>query len=208
VGAALLLDLDRTLVDVQSFTDYDAAWRDVLDLVGADRADLGPDTGWSTATRACMTALARLPAGPRWEAVSGVVAEYERAAVPRSVPMPGVARFLDGLPGRPTGVVTLLPTDVASAVLEHHGLSVSVIVGRDPVVRPKPSGDGLLRALELLAAPLAGAVMVGDSTWDAAAARAAGVGFVGVHSPPEEFRDDFPEAPVCASLADVLRHVR
>jgi phosphoglycolate phosphatase-like HAD superfamily hydrolase len=46
--------------------------------------------------------------------------------------------------------------------------------------------------------------MVGDSTWDAAAAADAGVGFVGVHAGPEEFATSHPEVPVRASLAEVL----
>ena len=48
---------------------------------------------------------------------------------------------------------------------------------------------------------------VGDSAWDAAAAREAGVGFIGVHSPCSEF-SAFPEAPVAASLAAALPHLR
>lgn len=196
----VLLDLDRTLVDLQTFTDYDAAWRDVQALLDDEPADLGPETGWTVTTRACMAVLGRLPAGDRWQAVSEAVAVRERAAVARSLPMPGARAFLDALAGRPTAVVTLLPADVARLVLGRHGLDVAVVVGRDPAVRPKPSGDGVRRALALLGAGPGGAVMVGDSTWDAAAARDAGVDFVGVHAAPAEFAA-FPEVPVCASLA-------
>lgn len=205
--AAVLLDLDRTLVDVQSSTDYDSAWRDVVALLGDEADDLGPDTGWTAATRACMAVLGRLPAGDQWHAVSRAVAAHERAAVAASRPMPGVAEFLAALDGRPVAVVTLLPQDVAGEVLACHGLAVGTIVGRDPHVRPKPSGDGLLRALELLASTPAGARMVGDSAWDAAAARSAGVGFVGVHAPASEF-SAFPEAPVAATLRHALEHLR
>ncbi len=202
----MLLDLDRTLVDVQSFTDYDAAWADVRALGVADAGE-GLDTGWTTATRACMTVLATTPPGPTWDAVSAAVARHEQAAVAMSVPMPGADAFIGALVGRPVAVVTLLAPDVAGAVLDHHGLDCPVVVGRDAWVRPKPSGAGLLRALELLESPGLGAVMVGDSVWDAAAAHDAGVGFVGVHSPPSEFARDYPHAPVCASLAEVLTHL-
>ena len=200
----MLLDLDRTLVDLQSFTDYDAAWDEVSaahpELVGVD----GPDTGWTSATRACMAALASIPDGPLWREISGTVAGHERAAIPRSVTMPGAEQFVRALAGRPVAVVTLLPEDVAREVLRHHDLDLPVVVGRDPRVRPKPSGDGLLEALRQLGEDVEDAVMVGDSTWDAGAARAAGAGFVGVHAGRAEFARDFPDVPVVETLADVL----
>jgi phosphoglycolate phosphatase len=205
--AALLLDLDRTLVDVQSFTDYDAAWRDVVSILGDDVHDLGPDTAWTAATRACMAVLGRLTNLEVWSRVSTAVAVHERAALPRSEPMPGVHEFLQSVADRPTGVVTLLPEGVAREVLERHGLTVDVVVGRDPQVRPKPSGEGLRRALRLLTASSEGATMVGDSSWDAEAAVDAGVGFVGVHTPPEEFRERFPQFPACVGLSEVGAHL-
>ncbi len=205
-GPAVLLDLDRTLVDVQTYTDYDAAWRDVVAVLGDDADDLGPETGWTAATRACMAVLGQLPAGDQWHAVSGVVAAHERAAVPISRPMPGVATFLEALAGVPLGVVTLLPVEVAREVLAHHGLAVDVVVGRDPHVRPKPAGDGLRQALHLLGASSTGVHMIGDSAWDAAAARDAAVGFVGVHAPESEF-SAFPDVPVAGSLAAALAHL-
>jgi phosphoglycolate phosphatase-like HAD superfamily hydrolase len=199
----VLLDLDRTLVDVQSFTDYDAAWADVRGLVDPALADSGPATGWSSATRACMGVIAALPDGDLWHQVSQTIARHEHAAVPQSVPMPGVHEFLAGLGDCPRAVITLLPEDVARAVLAHHGLDVEVVVGRDPWVRPKPSGDGLRLALELLGSGPDGAVMVGDSTWDALAALDAGARFLGVHAPPQEFAALDPAVPAYASLAEV-----
>ena len=204
---ALLLDLDRTLVNVQLFTDYDSAWADVAPLLGDRPADLGLDTGWTSATRACMALLGDLPAGELWTAVDRAIAVHERAGAERSVTMPGAEQFVQVMAERPTAVVTLLPPDVAREVLDRHGMAIDVVVGRDPVVRPKPSGDGLRRALELLGEDAAGAVMVGDSSWDAAAAIDAGVRFVGVHAPRSEFAEVAPSAPVCDNLADVLLHV-
>jgi phosphoglycolate phosphatase len=207
MAGALLLDLDRTLVNVQLFTDYDAAWTDVATLLGDRPADLGLDTGWTSATRACMAVLGDLPAGDLWTAVDRTIAAHEQAGADRSVTMPGATQFVQVMAERPTAVVTLLPPDVARYVLDLHGLAIDVVVGRDPVVRPKPSGDGLRRALEILGEDAATAVMVGDSSWDAAAALDAGVRFVGVHAPRSEFAEVDPAAPVCDSLADVLLHV-
>jgi phosphoglycolate phosphatase-like HAD superfamily hydrolase len=200
----VLLDLDRTLVDLQSFTDYDAAWAQVRTMVDPALAEAGPATAWSSSTRACMGVVAALRDEDLWSRVSAAIAVHERAAVPQSVPMPGAGAFLGGLGERPRAVVTLLPVEVARETLAVHGLEIDVVVGRDPRIRPKPSGDGLRRALELLGAGPGGAVMVGDSSWDAAAAADAGVAFVGVHSGPAEFADSFPDVPVRATLADVL----
>ncbi len=207
MDGALLLDLDHTLVEVQAHTDYDSAWADVRALVGEGPVDLGLDTAWTTATRACMAILGDLPAGDLWTSVDRAIAAHEHIGAQRSVPMPGGREFVAALAGRPTAVVTLLPPDVATAVLERHGMRIDVVVARDPFVRPKPSGDGLRRALELLGADASAAVMVGDSTWDAAAARDAGVRFVGVHAPPAEFAEHFSDAVVCYDLADVLVRV-
>ena len=201
---AVLLDLDRTLVDLQSYTDYESAWDDVRASHPEMAVGEGPQTGWTSATRACMGTLAALADGPLWREVSDAVAAHERAAIPRSVTMPGAAQFVPALAHRPIAVVTLLPEDVARDLLRHHGLGIAVVVGRDPRVRPKPAGDGLLDALRQLGEPVEGAVMVGDSTWDAAAARDAGTSFVGVHAGPSEFADDFPDVPVVETLADVL----
>lgn len=46
--------------------------------------------------------------------------------------------------------------------------------------------------------------MVGDSTWDALAARDAGVGFIGVHAPAGEFDALSPAPPAVESLDEVL----
>ncbi len=202
--SAVLVDLDRTLIDLQSFTDYDSAWADVEALVPQAALRAVPETGWSSATRACMGLLTSLGEGELWTTVNSVVSFFERAAIAYSTPMPGAGEFVRALADRPCAVVTLLPEDVAREVLARHGIVIPVVIGRDPRIRPKPSGEGLLRALELLGSSPEGAVMVGDSTWDAAAAADAGVGFIGVHSPPGEFTALFPDVPSLESLADVL----
>jgi len=210
VPGALLLDLDRTIVDVGSFVDYDSAWAEVVAIVGdpAAPADLGLETFWTPATRACAALLAALPPGETWDRVDRVVASYELAGAARSIPTPGAPQFLEVVADRPTAVVTRLSAEAAALALDRNGMHVDVVVARDPQVRPKPSGDGVRRALAMLGAPATDAVMVGDSTWDAAAAADAGVRFIGVHAPKKEFRALFPDVRVCDSLADVLRRLR
>lgn len=186
---ALLLDLDRTLIDLQSFTDYGAALADVSELVEAWPDAQVPGTDWDKATMACMSVLHSLLGDPRWNEVSDVIAEHERSAIPRSHLMPTVAECRSVLASVPTAVVTLLPSDVAIAVLDYHdldiGREVDVVVGRDRLIRPKPEPDGVLEACRLLGVSPESALMIGDSTWDAQAALSAGVGFIGV--PPDGF---------------------
>ena len=55
--SVLLLDLDRTLVDLQSYTNDAAALADVQDLVG-EWSDVDvPTTDWDRATMSCMSVL-------------------------------------------------------------------------------------------------------------------------------------------------------
>ena len=183
--AALLFDLDRTLVDVQSFTDYAAARLDAEAVVGHDRSLTAvPDTDWSSDTQAAMALLVTYAGDARWDALSAAIAAHELAAVTSSTPMPTLAEAWALCAAIPHAVVTLVPEEVARAALSAHGIDASpdvlAVIGRRAGQRPKPAPDGLLSACELLGVDPARAVMIGDSTWDAEAAHAAGTGFVGV----------------------------
>lgn len=188
-SSALLLDLDRTLIDLQSFTDYGAALDDVRRLVGSWQDVQVPDTDWDRATVACMSVLHAFLDDPRWSDISDAIAVHERRAIPESHLMPTVADARPTLVASPTAVVTLLPADVAIAVLDYHDLEIGreivFVVGRDPRIKPKPEPDGVVEACRLLGVTPQDALMIGDSTWDAQAALAAGAGFVGV--PPDGF---------------------
>ena len=66
------------------------------------------------------------------------------------------------------------------------GDSFDVVVGSDDTQRHKPDPEPVLKALELLEADAADAAYVGDSPFDVAAARGAGVfavavGWGGIH---------------------------
>ncbi len=196
----LLFDLDRTLVDVQSFTDYDAAARALAERFGPLPSASAPGTYWRPGTVAAMEALLAWSGDARWQEASDLVERFELAAVARSVAMPGLPALLNGVGDRPWGVVTLMGPTAARAVLERHGIVAAVVVGRVAELRPKPAPDQLVAALDRLGADPAQAVMVGDSSWDREAAEAAGTAFVGVSS--SDFGDD---VPVAADLEDLLR---
>lgn len=201
VTAGLLLDLDRTLVDLQSWTDYAAALAEVGDIIDVGALVGLPDVDWDAPTLACMTILVGLAGDPRWDAASTLIAAHERAAIVASTPMPTVAEALEECAGTPTGVVTLLPADVAVEVLAHHGIGVGsgahidIVVGREPTLRPKPSGDGLRRAAGILGVDVGATVMIGDSAWDRAAAADCGAAFIGVPRGPDVFDDVIDQAP-------------
>lgn len=195
----LLLDLDRTLVDVQSYTDYEAAVRALEARFGELPDAAGPETYWRPATRRAMDVLLAWSGMPWWEEASAIVEAHELAAVTASTPMPALEGFLAATAEVPRVVVTLMGPAAARATLDHHGVGIGPLVGREPHLAPKPAADQVLAGLDLLGASPADAVMVGDSSWDAEAARAAGVRFVGVGS------SDFgPEVPVAADLAGVV----
>ena len=194
VPRGLLFDLDRTLVDLQSFTDYAAALVDLRALVGGwgDVPTLAAD--WDAPTLECMALLGTLSGDERWSAASAAVAAHERAAIPQSRAMPGLADAVAACAGRPYAVVTLLPPDVARDALDFHGFPVDVVIGRDPSIRSKPAGEGLVVAAEKLGLPISECVMIGDSTWDHAAAVDAGAGFIGVPVTATAFASDVPVA--------------
>ena len=101
--------------------------------------------------------------------------------------------------------MTLLPEDVARDVLAHHGIHIDVIVGRDPLVPAKPSGAGLVVAAERLGVPVSECVMIGDSTWDHAAAVDAGASFIGVPVSSTAFASDVPVAQGLLAAIDATR---
>jgi phosphoglycolate phosphatase-like HAD superfamily hydrolase len=137
-----------------------------------------------------MDVLVALVGDPRWQAVSDAIERHEQAAIQRCVPMPGLRAILDATAHLPRAVATLLPHATARAVLDRHGIAAGALVGRSLELLPKPAPDPCLAAVAALG--LAGApgsiLMVGDSTWDYACARAAGVAFVGLRNGgPGEF---------------------
>lgn len=201
----ILFDLDRTLIDVQTYTDYGAAMNEVESLLGGWSDPPTPPTGWDHPTRRAMGVLVALTGDSRWQQVSDLIESYERAAVERSVMMPGVGEALAATRPNPRAVVTLLPPETARVVLRHHGLDayidLDLLVGRRTDLAAKPAPDQLLEGCRLLGVEPTETVMIGDSTWDAVAAEAAGCGFVGVTNGGAS---EFGSRPSAASLEQAV----
>ena len=177
---AVLFDLDRTLIDLQTYTDYGAALEDVESMIGSWDDPPAPETDWDAPTQQCMSILVALSGDPRWTEVSEAIAFHETAAVTASHAMHRLEEALELAQDIPRAVVTLVAEAPARAVLARHGVDIPVLVPRRPDLRPKPAADQLLEACRLLEVAPSSAVMIGDSTWDAEAAANAACGFVGV----------------------------
>jgi len=113
--------------------------------------------------------------------------------------MVGVLSRLKG-EGRRLGVVSAKRRATVERVFDGAAIGdyFDVVVGSDDTERHKPDPEPLLHALELLGADPRDAAYVGDSPFDVAAARAAGVhsvavGWGGIHR--VEDADAFVEAP-------------
>lgn len=204
---ALLLDLDKTLVNVEDHVDYCAAVASLRDQLDAIQAPPNvPETGWGRCAVEAMGILVALGGRPKWDVMSRRIEEFELAGVSRAEPMPGLAAFLEAVRAYPKAVVTLCGPRVTPRVLSRFSIAVDAVVARTPEHRIKPAPDQVEAALAALGASPAEAAMIGDSSWDRAAAEAAGVRFVGITNgrAPHEFGDATPVATGLAAALPLL----
>ena len=198
---AMLLDLDRTLVDVESHVDYCAALAELTaSFPSAVLGDTPETTGWGTCTKAVIARLVGLAGAADYPAAAELVAGHELAGAPDSRPMPGLVDFMASIADRPTAIVTLLGPAATELVLELHDIRVETVVAREPELRPKPFPDQLEEGLRRLGASAGLATMVGDSATDLQAAQAAGVAFIAVTNGRETH--EFGDAPMVIGLAE------
>jgi phosphoglycolate phosphatase len=200
---AVLLDLDKTLVNVEDGIDYCAALTELRTLLPGAVGDVGVETSWGRCTRPVIGLLGALAGMPDWPTASAIVERFEVAGVERSAPMPGLDELLATIDPDRTAIVTLLGPAATAATIEGHlAIHPAVVVARDPSLRPKPAPDQALEALRRLGVPAEEAVMVGDSEVDEATARAAGIGFIGVTNGRPDHRFG-PDTIVVADLRGV-----
>ncbi|MBI2708738.1 MAG: HAD family hydrolase [Actinobacteria bacterium] len=175
-----LLDVDGTLCD----TNY-------LHVIAWSRA-LAEAGEWAP-----MNAMHRLigMGGDRFvpellghevEGASDAWQRHFEQLIPEIRAFPGAADLVCRLHDR--GVVVVLATSSPSALLdvmvERVGAdgAIDAVTTKDDVSASKPAPDIFLAALEAGGVDPERALCLGDSTWDVQAARAAGLGCVGVES--------------------------
>jgi phosphoglycolate phosphatase len=177
---AAIVDLDGTLVD--TLGDFDVVLNTVLrelGLPGVRRAFVERTVGKGS-EHLIRSTLAEVGAG---EAMYDAAwASYQRHYLAvngdHATVYPGAAEGLARMAARgwKLACLTNKPTAFALPLLRKKGLErhFSAVFGGDAFERKKPDPLPLLRTCEVLGAPPARTLMVGDSSNDARAARAAG----------------------------------
>jgi len=177
---AVLFDMDGVLVSSK------AAWFSLMQEVGEvfrGRAitweEFDPTFGQDTAEDVRSFGLSTTPD----ELDRYYVEHFHRHAAAVDVD-PTAAGVLASLRERGVGVavVTNTVTPLALEILGAAGLAShpAIVLGPGEGRRGKPAPDLLLAALSALSVPPGEACMVGDSSFDRAAARAAGTAFIGL----------------------------
>lgn len=177
---AAIVDLDGTMVD--TLGDFDAVLNIVLrelGLPGVDRAFIGHTIGKGS-EHLIRSTLAEVGADealyePAWALYQQ---RYVEVNGEHSTVFPGVAEGLAMLVARgwKLACLTNKPTAFAVPLLRKKGLDrfFGAVFGGDAFERKKPDPLPLLKTCEALGTAPARTLMVGDSSNDARAARAAG----------------------------------
>lgn len=178
----IAFDLDGTLVDTAP--DLVRALNETLDLEGLPHAKLATvrHLVGQGARRLIERATALVGANfstERLDQLTAAFIEFYRADISgRSLPFPGVTDALDQLAaqGAKLSVCTNKRTDLSMQLLDALNLSryFSAIVGADAVTNRKPHPEHYSAAIERAGGVVRRSAMVGDTTADVAAARAAG----------------------------------
>jgi pyrophosphatase PpaX len=171
----VLFDLDGTLVDTVPFIL--AAVRHAFEGYGTCPTDREWIAGIGTPLRTQLASFARAP-----EDVEALFQRYRAYWLARhdveTRCFPGALEVVAELSrrGHPLAIVTAKIEQGAFRTLRHTGLLpyVQAVVGADSCAHAKPHPEPVLLALSRLGYPPSGAVLVGDSPHDVAAAKAAG----------------------------------
>ena len=203
----LLFDLDGTLID--SVPDLALAVNEMLEKLG--KAPYREDTirGW--VGNGAQTLVRRALAGNReaipepdeelfGKAIDIFLKSYGANLCRATGPYEGVPETLERLSrrGYTMAVVTNKPSLFVSPILERLGLAdfFRLTVGGDDLPQKKPDPLPLLHSCERLGIPTEQTVMIGDSSNDILAAKAAGITSIGVRygynydTPIESFGPD------------------
>lgn len=182
-GAALLFDLDGTLID--STAVVVRSWRRWCEEYGVSAEAFARVHAHGRPAVELVADL--LPADRVTEALARIV-EIEVDDLDGVVALPGAHALLDGLPAGRWAVVTSCTAALARVRLAHTGIAPPVLVTASDVTRGKPDPEPYLLGARRLGVDPKDCVVVEDAPAGLAAARAAGMRTVAVlttHSPAD-----------------------
>ncbi|WP_353662811.1 phosphoglycolate phosphatase [Hydrogenimonas sp. SS33] len=203
---AVLFDLDGTLID--SVPDLAAGVNAMLAYyalppLGEEEVRMMVGNG---ATVLVTRALQKCGAGERVsleEALARFMEAYRERMCDRTRCFDGVAETLQSLKerGKRLGIVTNKPYRFVPPILEHLGIEscFGAVLGGDSLPQKKPDPAPLVEGARMLGTEPQKALMVGDSSNDIRAAKAAGMPCVGVcygYNYGESIEAEAPDATI------------
>ena len=213
-GAALLFDLDGTLVD--SVYQHVLAWREALEEAGIELAvwrihrQIGMSGGLFV--NALLRETDRRLTSEEVACLQQLHADAYKRQVGKVRALPGARDLLAYLSRMrvPYAIATSGRLEFARLTLQVLDLDPQIpIITRDQVRHAKPDPDLFLAAAKSIGVPIQNAVVVGDSVWDLLAARRAralGVGLLSGGYGQEEL-ERAGAYRVYADPRDLLRHL-
>lgn len=180
-GAALLFDLDGTLID--STAVVMRSWRRWCAEYGVSAEAFARVHAHG---RPAVELIADLLPADRVDEALARIEEIEVRDLDGVVALPGAHALLDAVPEDRWAIVTSCTADLARARLAHTGIAPPVLVTASDISRGKPDPEPYLLGAKRLGIAPEDCVVVEDAPAGLAAARAAGMRAVAVlttHSP-------------------------
>lgn len=172
------IDFEGTLVDFQ--WKLAEAKRETIHMLGKNGIPAGTLTGMNYS--AIYNHIREkgdlgLPGGHLISMLDSIYDKYDQDAASRWKPIPGIHNILDKLGGYKLALVSNVGKIALYDVLSKFGLleRFGLIVSRSDVKMLKPSGEGIIKAMDWARSGRNSTIHVGDSLSDILAARSAGV---------------------------------
>ncbi len=178
VFKAALLDMDGTLVDSDAVVER--VWRRWAGRNGLDADEVLKVVHGRQGQETMAALLPDRPMADHLADNARMLAE-ETADIDGVVPVPGAARFVASLAGRPHALVTSADEGLARARMAAAGLALpGVLITAESVSASKPDPEGFLKAAAELGFAARDCVVFEDSEAGIRAGLAAGMRVVGV----------------------------
>lgn len=180
----VVLDLDGTLVD--SVYVHTTCWRDAFRDVGVEISSHHLHRAIGMGSDRLVAHVAGDPVERALgDDIRGRHAHHFDARFHEIAATPGAAELLDTLRGRGLRLVLASSgvreqTERLLDLVEGADAALAAVVSGSEAKQSKPDGELIGRALESVGAAAEGAVLLGDTVWDARSAADAGVACIGI----------------------------